>query len=157
MAQSDVKFEEKLTLGSKNNMRNLVNFNASSDKSDNLYFDVLIFSKVYYFESKKSTEDLCVITLKNDPNFEEKLTFCLKNDMRYLVNLTRAVESLKIWTSIHGLFFTAQKMKFSIKDFFSKCNQIRGKLRIWSHLPKKFLIENFIFCAVFAESMSCLG
>ena len=32
---------------------------------------------------------------------------------------------------------TAQKMKFSIKDFFSKCDQIRRKLRMWSHLLKK--------------------
>ena len=39
-------------------------------------------------------------------------------------------------------------MKFSIEDFFSKCDQIRRKLRIWSHLLKKFLIENFTFCAV---------
>ena len=36
------KFEEKLTLGSKNDMRNLVNFNASSGKSGNLHFDVLL-------------------------------------------------------------------------------------------------------------------
>ena len=43
---------------------------------------------------------------------------------------------------------TAQKMKFSIKNFFSKCDQIRSLLRIWSHLLKKFLIENFISCAV---------
>ena len=98
MAQSDVKFEEKLTLGSKNNMRNLVNFNASSDKSDNLYFDVLIFSKVYYFELKKSTEDLCVITLKNDPNFEEKLTFCLKNDLRNFVNFNASSGK---WGNLH--------------------------------------------------------
>ena len=42
----------------------------------------------------------------------------------------------------------AQKMKFSIKDFFSKYDQIRRKLWIWSHLLKKFLMENFIFCAV---------
>ena len=40
---------------------------------------------------------------------------------------------------MHDLYFvwstydTAQKMKFSIKDFFSKCDQIRRKLRIWSH------------------------
>ena len=27
----------------------------------------------------------------------------------------------------------AQKMKFSIKDFFSKCDQIQSILRIWSH------------------------
>ena len=43
---------------------------------------------------------------------------------------------------------TAQKIKFSIKDFFSKCDQIQRKLRIWSHLLKKALMENFIFCAV---------
>ena len=42
---------------------------------------------------------------------------------------------------------TAQKMKYSIKDFFSKCDQIRRKLRIWSYLPKKSLMQNFIFCA----------
>ena len=39
-------------------------------------------------------------------------------------------------------------MKFSVKNFFSKCDQIRKKLRIWSHLLKKSLMENFIFCAV---------
>ena len=42
---------------------------------------------------------------------------------------------------------TAQKMKFSIKDSFCKCNQIRSLLRIQSHLLKKSLMENFIFCA----------
>ena len=43
---------------------------------------------------------------------------------------------------------TAQKIKFSVKDFFSKCDQTRSNLRIWSHLLKKLLMENFIFCAV---------
>ena len=43
---------------------------------------------------------------------------------------------------------TAQKMKFSVKDFFSKCDRIHRKLRIWSHLLKTSLTENFIFCAV---------
>ena len=46
---------------------------------------------------------------------------------------------------------TAQKMKLSIKNFFSKCEQIRSKLPIWSHLLKKSLLENFIFCAVNSE------
>ena len=43
-----------------------------------------------------------------------------------------------------------KKMKFSIKDFFSKCDQIRRKLRIWSQLLKKSLMENFSFflCSV---------
>ena len=39
-------------------------------------------------------------------------------------------------------------MKFSIKDFLSKCDQIRRFLRIWSRLLKESLTENFIFCAV---------
>ena len=46
--KSDAKFKEKLTLGSKNDMRNLVNFNASSGKSEHLDFDVLLLLKVYY-------------------------------------------------------------------------------------------------------------
>ena len=50
--------------------------------------------------------------------------------------------------------YTAQKMKFSIKDFFSKCDQIRQKLRIWSHLLNKSLMENFIFCAVLATAIT---
>ena len=45
-------------------------------------------------------------------------------------------------------YCTEQKMKFFIKDFFSKCDQICSILRIWSHLLKKSLMENFVFCAV---------
>ena len=36
-------------------------------------------------------------------------------------------------------------MKFSIWDFSSKCDQIRRKLRIWSYLLEKSLMETFIF------------
>ena len=54
--------------------------------------------------------------------------------------------------SIVSARHTAQKMKFSIKDFFSKCGQIRSFLQICSHLLKKFLMENIIFCAVTIDS-----
>ena len=40
-----------------------------------------------------------------------------------------------------------KKMKFFIKNFFSKRDQIRSFLRIWSNLLTKSLMENFIFCA----------
>ena len=40
-----------------------------------------------------------------------------------------------------------------MKDFFSKYDQIRRKLRIWSHLLKKPSMENFIFCAVLRETI----
>ena len=44
--------------------------------------------------------------------------------------------------------FTAQKMKFSSRDLFCKCEQICRKLQIWLYLQNKSLMENFIFCAV---------
>ena len=50
--------------------------------------------------------------------------------------------------SLLVIIITAQTMKFSIKGFFRKCDQIRSFLRIWSHLMKKSVMENFIFCAV---------
>ena len=54
---------------------------------------------------------------------------------------------LKI-TNLSLTELTARKMKFFSKDFFRKCDQIRRNLRIWLHLLKKSLMENFIFCAM---------
>ena len=62
--------------------------------------------------------------------------------------------SLKIKCYYDPVFYffmfysTAPKMKFSIKDSFSKRDQKRSFLRIWSQLLKKSLMENYIFCAV---------
>ena len=67
------------------------------------------------------------------------------------VNCFKKLSTLIIYGMIlhseHAILNTAQKMKFSIKDFFSKLNQVRSFLRIWSHLLKKSSMENF-FCAV---------
>ena len=41
------RFEEKLTLGSKNDTMNFMSFNESRDKSKNLHLDVLLLSVVY--------------------------------------------------------------------------------------------------------------
>ena len=52
--------------------------------------------------------------------------------------------------SIQNSYITVQKMKFSVKDFFSKCDQIRRKLLIWSHLLKKSLMKILHFlCSVY--------
>ena len=53
---------------------------------------------------------------------------------------------------ISTLANNAEKVKFFIKGFFSKCDQIRSFLRIWSHLLKKSLMKNFIFCALKPQS-----
>ena len=45
--KGDAKFKGKLTCGLKNNIRNLVSFHASSQKSENLHFDRILLSKVY--------------------------------------------------------------------------------------------------------------
>ena len=44
--KSDPNFEEKLTFYLKNDMSNLMNFNASSGKSENLHFVGLLLVKV---------------------------------------------------------------------------------------------------------------
>ena len=81
-----------------------------------------------------------------------------KNNKSFNVNkaLVIALRSIGKGCSVERkvLAFTAPKMKFSIKDFFSKWGQIRRKLWIWWHLLKKSLIEIFIFCEVFTKSFS---
>ena len=58
--------------------------------------------------------------------------------------------SLEIQKYLIFLCFTntSQKMKFSIKDFSSKREQIHGFQRIWLRLLEKLLMENFNFYAV---------
>ena len=51
---------------------------------------------------------------------------------------------------------TAQKLKFSIRVFFSKYDQIHRKLRIWPDLLKKSSMENLIFYAVtYSSTLTC--
>ena len=130
--KNGTKFKEKRTRGLKNYIRNLINFHASSWKSEKLHFDVFLLSKEYKFlmnknrrvmsrDTEKGRSDLkknwlfvpkvmpevwcilmravaslksctlmlCVITLKNDGKFEEKLTFALKMTWRIWRVLTK--------------------------------------------------------------------
>ena len=82
--KNDAKFEEKLNLGSKNDMMNLLNFNASSGKSENFHFDVLHLS-IAYKNSAKIHRIISHDTEKRS-SLEENLTFCLKNDMKNFAN-----------------------------------------------------------------------
>ena len=76
--------------------------------------------------------------------------------LAFLWFLQKFSEQLFYSTLVNGCFwtmqmfiFTAQKMKFSSKDFFSKCDQIRSFLRIWSHLLKKLFCGKLqILCSV---------
>ena len=45
--KGDAKFKGKLTCSLKNDIRNLINFHASSGESENLHFDGLVLSKAF--------------------------------------------------------------------------------------------------------------
>ena len=56
----DAKFEGKLTLAFKNDMRNLVNFHQSTRKSQNWGFDgILLYPKQKMFELKMCRGVMC--------------------------------------------------------------------------------------------------
>ena len=85
--------------------------------------------------------------------------FRVNNKNTRTTSFTSLWEFLLNFEHISYLFFSASivdslqvnhysKMKFSISDFFSKWNQIRSFLRIWSYLLKKSLMEKSIFCTV---------
>ena len=77
---------------------------------------------------------------------------------RYDMNLKLSKDGgLRDFEHSMNMILAAQKMKFSIKDFFSKCDQIRSFVQIRSHLTKKSLLENFIFCPVLAVKKLVFG
>ena len=71
-----------------------------------------------------------------------------------LARLSSKTKELSWFTnsSVKPIIFTTQKMKFSFKDLFNKCEQIRSFMRICLPLLKKFLAEKFIFCALICAS-----
>ena len=72
--ESDAKFQEKMTRGLENNMRNLENFYHSTWK---LGLKIGTFMGYFYSKKKMSlnfTGQLCVLTMKKDAKFEKDLT-----------------------------------------------------------------------------------
>lgn len=59
-------------------------------------------------------------------------------------NLLLKTLSQKLLIAHRTLHFT--KIKFSVRDFFSKCEQIGTFLWICSHVLRKYLAENFPLC-----------
>ena len=81
----------------------------------------------------KSSVRQCVII--------DRVINCVRQIHQFVVHLSKATKILHK-TDIFGLDIfcavradpkgiAAQKMKFSIKGFFTKCGQIRRKMRIW--------------------------
>ena len=131
--------KNKLTVGSKNGIRNLVNFNASIGKShfENWKFSLwcATFIKSKLCLSQKGTDELCIITLKNDAKFEEELT--LENDMRDLANFEPTLESLRICTLMGS--FGLKFIMFELKKYRGVMRQYT-KYNVWA----KELYRSFV-------------
>ena len=104
-------------------------------KDDFESFPRMVNFPVFWFVSqapKNFILGLCYHTMMAE-NF-------ILTDLHYSNTVAGQVKTLSNLTEmLTKLHFTntAQKLKFSIKDFFSKCDQIRSFLRIWSHLLRK--------------------
>ena len=93
----------------------------------NSYLTYMLRKKLFLSRGKKCTKWMIPL----------KIHFYIK----YFSTFSKMFLPPSLWLAL--FYITAQKRKFFINDFFSKCHQIRGKLRIWSHLLKKSLTKNF--------------
>ena len=97
-------------------------------------------------------------------SFETLFLFIFRSRSRKLMFVAWKIILVRVLllNCVFSIVTLHKKMKFSIKAFFSKCDQIRRKQLIWSHLLKKSLIfcavSSFTLTAVFenGENLSCL-
>ena len=118
ITEESAKFEEKLTLGFKNDMRNLVNFNASIGKSGNLHFesnDVLLLSITYKVSAWKVQKNYLSWHWKKIQTLKKNWLFIWKMTWGIWWTLTWAVESLKICTLMG--YFCRKYVMFELKRY----------------------------------------
>ena len=68
-------------------------------------------------------------------------------------SLVADMDSIARWSGMFWLtlgWCHCTKNEVFHEDFFSKCDQIRKKMRIWSRLLKKSLMKNLFLCAVYS-------
>ena len=120
------------------------------NSQDNTFVVVSFFNKVanLNFIKKETTAQVFSVNFSifKSPSFCRTLTVVAFAIFSYIEEEKTLTLKSGVWSLEECVIYTAQKMKFSITDFFSNCDQIRRKLRIWSHLLKKSLMESFIFC-----------
>ena len=126
--------------GKNTKVKNLLEANITFRKSQSSTLRLL-------FPDTGNPEYLMVIhTWKRCPMASETMAIAESADAGHFVALmTKDIFELKTAPRVFCKTDTAQKMKFSIKDFFIKCDKIRRFQRIWANLLKKSLMENLFF------------
>ena len=84
--KNDTKFVEQLTCDLKNDMRNSEKFDPTLESLKICTLMGSFRATCILFELKKITEELCVMTLKCNTIFKERLIGGLKNGIRNLIN-----------------------------------------------------------------------
>ena len=91
--KNDAIFEKELTCQFETDMRNLINFDPSTRKSQTFALEWAAFDRCIECLSLDSTDGLCLMTFKIYTEFVGKLTFAAKNDMRSLASFNQSVKS----------------------------------------------------------------
>ena len=103
--KSDAKFQEKLTLGSKNDIRT-VNFNGSSSKIKNLFFDVLgefkkyVCSRFPSFDAPSHLNCPCLFSIILPPHLPRIRSFWLQLTLFPSISLLVKFRENKLIVSI---------------------------------------------------------
>ena len=123
--KSDAEFEKnwllvpKLTIGSKNDMRNLVKFSATSGKSENLHFDVLLLSIAYKVSAKNLQKNYLSWNSRVIQTLKKKWIFVWKMAWGIWSVFKPAVESLKTCTLM--CYFYRNYVMFELKKIQRSC------------------------------------
>ena len=91
------KCKEKLSRYLENDIRNLVNFHASSQKSENFQFLGFLLSKAYKFFDEKIQKSYVSWHWRVIQSLKRKLILGPKNDMKNLVNFNASSENPALW------------------------------------------------------------
>ena len=129
--------------------------NATEEEIKVFQFYPVQFRSISLLCSKYFVQDCCKTLLKiyiylraclEAINEKNDNLLSLKIPLIRMISISCFSQGVVSYVCVYGA--TAQKIKFSLNNFFSKCDEIRKKLRIWSHSLKKSLMENLIFCVV---------
>ena len=134
------KFKRKLTCGLKNDIRNLVNFYASSWKSKNWHFDWIRLSKAYKYLDEKVQKSYVSWHWRVMQSLKKNWLLVPKMTWAIWWILMRAVSSLKNSTMM--CYFCQQHIKFQLKKYI---RFISYDTQEWSKLWRKtkFLFEKW--------------
>ena len=128
-------------------------FNQNQNQIYSILLNISINSFMTEAVMKALKRKIVLVTPRILTPSRKKNLFCCDWQINYASGsvfgvITSRMRKSVQYTPSHYKFQHCTKNEVSIKYFFSKCDQIRSFLWIWSHLLKKSLMKNFIFCAV---------